>query len=313
MKKIHLLPLAVIAFITAVGFAGSLNTAQVPSSSKWVFHVDFDALRAGTFGQLALAEIQTEHQEKLDAARQLFGTDLTKDMNSVTLHGPDKDQTHAAAVFQGKFDQDKLLSLLILNDAYSKSDYDGYTLHHWIDDKQKKDQVGVFAREDTIVIAQSAETVAVALDAINGKTDTLASQPDSSLAQLCQKQENAILTAAATDLSELTKNDQHAAVLKNSKLLAVLVSEDSGNMKLKTRLEADTVESATQIETVLRGMIAFGALSAAENPDAAKLIQAITLTRIDETLELSAQYPSVDLFDLIKNHKNIDVDIDIDL
>lgn len=314
MKRMQLLLLAATLCAPAFSFARSLDTAYVPASSKWVFHVDFDALRTSQFGRLSLDEIRKWHQGKLDAGKQLFGSDFSEDLYAMTVFGPDKKQSHAAAVFQGKFTQEKLISLLVLNGAYAKSQHNSYTLHHWYDEKQQKNQVGTFARNDMIVIAQTADTVTAVLDTLDGKVASLSAQSNPALHQLCQKGENALVITAATDLSKMIEDNHHAAILKNSNLLAMVLNEDSGIMKLQTRLKAENAEAAVQIESVIRGMIAFGSLSAVEKPDLLKLMQTITLTRTEETLELTAQYPSANLFEILQSHaEEIDINVELNL
>ena len=121
-----------------------------------------------------------------------------------------------------------------------------------------------------------------------------------------------MMIAAAERLSELTEEKDHAAIMKNSKLMAVVVAENDGNMKLKIDLTAENVEAATKIEQVVLGIQAFMTLSQKENPDTLSLIQATALQRNENQLALTFQYPSEKLFEMIKEHQIIETQVSIE-
>lgn len=300
--KTSVLPLAAVgmAVLSAVGFCGPLNKRQVPAGAKWVVHIDHEAFSAARLGQLVNEDIALHHQAKIDALTQLLGSDLTRDIYSLTVFGPDGDEANAAALVHGRFDRQKLLSLLALNPAYAESAYGDLTLYHWQEEMRGKQQAGAFAAEDMIVISQTEEAVKGALDVLAGRGASLASDKDAALRSLTEGTQGAFVTAAATGLSELTGDNDHAAVLKNSRIFTVLADEVDGQMRLFVQLEADSVESAVQIEQVARGMVAFASLQMQKMPEAAAMLQAISLTRTESQIVFSFQYPSAELYALIQ-------------
>jgi len=239
----------------------------------------------------------------------LFGTDLTQDVYGVTLYGPDANEIHAAALIYVKYDKEKLLALLGMNEKYAESEYQEQTIYHWFDENQSRDQVGAFAAEELIIISQSKDTVTAMLDLLKDPSRSIDQAQDNVLSGLTETPEKAIMIAAADGLSELTEDEGHAAILKNSKLMAVVIGENDGNMKLKIDLIAENVEAATKIEQVVLGIQAFMTLSQKENPDALLLIQATTLQRNENQLALTLQYPSVKLFEMVKEHQNIEIQL----
>jgi hypothetical protein len=303
MKKVTLLAVGLI--VSAPLFAAPLNTAAVPADSKWVFHADFEAFYSSQLGQLLLRDVREEHQAKLDALKELLGSDLTRDLHSLTLFGPDDNEANAVAMVQGQFDRQKLLALLTLNPAYRESRYNDFTLYHWKDEKRDKNQVGVFAADNLILITQEEQALTAALEVLAGQRASLAKQPDLPLAALLQGTQGAVIAAAATDLSSLAKGNEHAAVLLNSQLISLVINEIEGNLCVFIQIDAKDVEAAQQIEQVARGLLAFAALQAQQNPDMASLVGACSLTRTNSGLTFEFRYPSAQLYALIKQHASV--------
>jgi hypothetical protein len=306
MKKVLI---ALLLTVSMTSLAAPINRQHIPVDSKWLFHVDFDAFRDSEMGSLIGQEIEAAHQKKIDGLTTLLGTDLTQDLYGFTLYGPDADDTKAAALIYVKYEKEKLLALLGMNEKYAESSHQEQTIYHWFDEKQSRDQVGAFATEELIVISQSEDTVTAMLDLLKDPSKSIAHAKDNAVAGLSETSEKAIVLAAADGLSELAEDEGHAAILKNSTLMAVIVAENDGNMKLSIDLIAENAEAATKIEQVILGMQAFMTLSQNENPDIASLIQATTLQRNDNQLALTFQYPSVKLFEMMKTHQQIKIEM----
>jgi len=300
MKKV-LITLLLAA--SAMSLAAPINRQHIPADSKWLFHIDFDAFRDSEMGSLIKQEIKACYQKKIDGVTTLFGTDLTQDLYGFSLYGPDADEKNAAALIYAKYDKQKLMALLGMNEKYAESNYQEQTLYHWLDEKHNRDQVGAFATEDLIVISQSKDTVTAMLDLLKEPSKSIANAQDNVLTGLSEAPEGAIMITAADGLSDLIENNHHAAILKNSKLMAVIIGENDGIMKLDIDLIAENTEAATNIEQVVRGMQAFMTLNQNQQPEIASLIQATMLQRNENQLALTFQYPSVKLFEMMMAHQ----------
>lgn len=308
MKKFLFLACLSVLTVTSSVFAGALQEENVLADAQWLLHIDFDAFRSSRFGQLVRSDLQPQYQEKIDALAQLLGSDLTRDLYDITIYGTGPGEENATILFRGSYDKDKLLALLVLNGAYSKSEYEGATLHHWMDEKRNKEQYGAFAANDLIVIGQTEEAVIDALDLIAGQRQSLAAQTESALYKLCQAPDNPIFMAAATELSQLAQDDEQAAILKNSNLIAVLAAEKDGNLTARLHLEAKDEQAAIQVEQIARGLLAFAAMQNTQKNG--PLIQSVVLTRDKNALDCTFSYPSVDLFEMIKGDIHLDIEID---
>jgi hypothetical protein len=85
--------------------------------------------------------------------------------------------------------------------------------------------------------------------------------------------------------------------------MAILAAEEEGDTIFRIHLTAQTPEAAMQIEQVVRGMMSFGMLNAANQPALSEILTAVTLTRSESILDLQFSYPSADLFEVLKSLK----------
>jgi hypothetical protein len=292
--------LAAICLVSGLSTAAPLNKNHVYTNAKWIFHVDLDAFRATQLGQLVQEDIRQNWQTKIDSLNELFGSDITRDFNAVTFFGSKAGEENAVLLIYGKFNKQKLTALLALNDSYKKSNYNSAILHHWTDDRDKKNRVGTFAADNLIVISQTESEVTSVLDILSGKTRSLAGQQTNPLGPLTEVPQNTFVSAAAVGLDELSQGDKNAALLQNSKLMAFVGTENQGNVVTHLRLETRDVKAAEQIELVLRGILAFTTLGQKDHPDIAALIAACKITRDQSILNVEFQYPSQALMNILK-------------
>lgn len=311
MRQLARVLVLVVLGCWGIGFGGVLNQKQIASTSAWVVHADLNVFRASQIGQLVTAEIKAKHQEKIDALQVLLGSNLMTDLDSVTLYGPDAEESNVVSLIQGHYDREKLLAFLKLNPAYAETSKEGYTMYSWLDEKRNKEQVGTFAAEDLIIISQTPAALQTAMDVLAGKQPSLADKADEPLFSLTQAPEGAFLIAAAEGLSKLA-GQEHAAILKNSNFMVFITGEQAGNLTAHLKLESETDESALQIEQVVRGMLAFMTLQMKDQPMLQKLLQSSVITRDGRKLEFKLSAPSQEVFDLVKSHAKFNLDANQD-
>jgi len=300
MKKTVLMLLSAVLILSSPGWAKPLNPRQVPAEAKWLVHVDFNMFAESETWDLISQEISDKNQKKIDAITTLFGSDPTKDLFGVTLFGSDANEENAVAIINGRFNRKKLLALLALNEAYAETEYNGQILYHWVDERDNKAKVGIFATESLIVISQSEPPVQSMVDLLAGKADSLANQPTAPFSALTKTPQGAIMVMAAGGLTQLRRDDKQNVFLQNSKTIVVFAGEKQGEMFLNANLTTDTPEAAMQIEQALIGMKAFVAMNHAEQPEMISLLQAIILKRNENQLSLTAKYPAAKLLDIFK-------------
>ena len=121
--------------LTSPLLAGELVPAHLPSSTKWMLHVDLDAMRASETGKAVFTRIEAEHGPKLVAFKRMFSLHPLEDLHDVTLDGdgkPDRD----VALISGTFDRAHLEDVIKASDDYTATTHAGTTLHAWRDKKK---------------------------------------------------------------------------------------------------------------------------------------------------------------------------------
>jgi hypothetical protein len=301
MKRIVLFLLCLLSI--APLSAAPLNKAQVDAGAKWLLHLDLEAFKKSSFGSLALTEIQSQHGNQIAALEELLGSNLLKDLDQITLFGPDSDDKNAVLMVWGRFNPQKLLALLGLNATYEKSDYRNYTIHQWVDQEHGKNQVGAFAREDLIVLSQTRLPVEQALDTLDGKRPSLAQS--GGLAFLDKAPAQPIVLLAAEDLNQLVGDNAHAAVLKNSQIMVFAAAEENQTLALDLDLWTQDAQTAVQIEQAFVGMKAFAMLNQKNQPLLGRLAEAFQIRTENTLVSIRFRYPAEPLFSILKEFKTL--------
>jgi hypothetical protein len=299
MKRIVLFSLCLLPICPLS--AAPLNKANVDSGAKWLLHLDLEAFKKSSFGSLALTEIQSQHGDQIAALEELLGSNLLEDLNQITLYGPDPNEKNAVLMVWGRFNPQKLLALLALNATYEKSIYRDHTLHEWVDQDRSKNQVGVFAREDLIVLSQTRRPVEQALDILDGKQPSLAQSKG--LAFIDKAPAQPIVLLAAEDLGRLAGDNAHAAVLKNSQIMVFAAGEDNQTVAIDLDLWTQDSQTAVQIEQAFVGMKAFVMLTQKNQPLITRLAEAFQTRTEDTLVSIRFRYPSESLFSILKEFK----------
>ena len=308
MKKTAFYISATVLLASALSAAAPIDYTHVSADAQWVFHADLEAFRSSVMGTLVRTQLEGAYREKISSLEQLLGSDLTEDLDAITLYGQPDTQASAAALFYGTFNKEKLLSLATLNEAYSKTVYSGHTLHHWYDKANQRNQVGTFATDNLIIIAQTKESVIDALDVLSGKQKALTNQNLTLSKKLSKTPDKAIVVIAAEGLSDLTNGNPNAAVLKNSESMTATIIENKGHMTLQVDLEAEAADGAANIEQVLLGMKALMMLENKEHPQVPEMFSQTIIVRNEKKVRLQMRYPSAKLFELLQSLKPGDIE-----
>ena len=296
----RLFKILIILQLAVSAWAGPLDSGDVSSSAKWVIHLDGEALWASELGaQLMEIAHAPELQAKLGAIKMLFGTDLTKDIHSITLYGPDGNDTQAVALVKGRMDRQKLVSLAVLSPRYEKMTAGESVIHRWGDGGDKKTQYMGFASDDKLVMSQSRSVVEKALDVLAGKAGSAAGTERFSAIK--RGPDKAFLVACAEDLSHMTRGQAHAAMLQRSSELAICVGQTGGFFDAKLQLQTDSPEAAVQIETMGRGILAMMQFQEDKFSELKPLLAGCSLESRDKRVEFAFRYPLDKLMLMIKS------------
>ncbi len=298
----RLFKIGLIFLWAASAWAGPLDSGDVSSSARWVIHLDAQAFWGSQFGtQIKQVVDSNGVRAKIDAMKQLFGSDLISDIHSITLYGADGDDKHAVALVKGKMNPKKLISMAVMTPRYEKIEVGEWQIHQWGgDDGKQKIQYMGFASDQTLVLSQTRSTVEMALNVLAGKADTV--KGTERFRALNRAPDNAFVVVCAEELADLTKGQAHAAMLQRSSMMAFMVGEKNGFFNTTLELETESSDSAGQIEVMGRGILAMVQFQETQVPQVKSLVQACSLKSEDKTVEFSFRYPVEKLMVILKPH-----------
>ena len=279
--------------------AAKINPAQVPADSRWVLHVDLDAFKGTTLGKHVLNEIDAKAKKQLQAFEGIFGINLENGLHGATAFG-NGEKDKGVLLIHADADKEKLLNFAILNDKYEKSTHGKHEIHSLPDDKKPgKRNFFCFYNNGTVVAGPGADLVTRSVDVLDGEASSLTLNED---LRALGKFVPTPVALGYGDFSTLLKHnkDPKAEILKKVSSIGLAIGEQDGVFKSATGLAASDEESATQVENLIRGIVALGALTGAENPEVAKLANAVKVKREANFVTLRFEMNSQELIALLE-------------
>ncbi len=269
-----------------------LQTDRVGAGARWVAHVDVDKLKTTQCGRYLLDQLgKDEPNRKLLAFQAMFNFDPRKDVSSVTLYGSDNRPENTVTLVKGTFDTQRLETLVRAGEGYEESKYGAHVVHSWIDRKHGDRRIFASIMADGTVVLAGETSLGQALDVLDGKAPKAVA---ATFPGLTSDRQTAIFIASA-DLSGMTNVNPRAAVLSQASTAYLALTESGDQIQADIGLGAKTVEAATQIESVARGLVAMATLGQDQRPELAKLAGATTIVRTGLQVAVALRYPAADL------------------
>jgi len=169
--KLHLFPLFVLfllfsLFTASHAIAADNPLSWTPADSEFIASVNLRQVADSALIQRILRE---KGGEKVDATLQvlksLTGVDLLKDLDRASIWCRIDDNDSVVLLFQGRFNQDTLITLLKVNPKYQATQRSGLTMHEWFDEKEKRMKYGAFLQEGSVVICNQPQGLDAAIQA----------------------------------------------------------------------------------------------------------------------------------------------------
>jgi hypothetical protein len=277
-----------------------LRRADVIADPVWVLHVDADGLRSTTVGKYIFSELtKPEAQAKLAAFQAIFNFDPAKNVHGVTLYSATKAQADGVLLINADFDADRLKVLAEAAKEHSATNHGSCTIHSWYDDKRSvtngaKPRVYAAIHGKTVIFGQKEARVAEALDVLDGTKANLSASP-----QFAKLDQSSAFVQGAARKPELPGSEPNSAVLKQSNMATLLVSESQGNAQANLILDTDTADVAKQLEAVGKGLLGLMALQK-EKPDSPKLVQFLSVKSDGPSVTIHLAMPANDAVEMIK-------------
>lgn len=287
---------AVIAVAVAGGLDGHAVAAPfepgtVPDQVEAVGHLDVDALRktqifATVGGQAA---IDTALDQAPPAMRPLARS-LARSVRGVSFW---RDTAHGALYVETRDSRGiaQLLAQLPVAPGPAIDGLPSYTL----DNGTKHGYCAAFG--DTLVLADSAESLERSIHVLGGRAPSLAGS--SKLPAATRQGVFVFVTLGDNALGAIQKSARSKVLQLGLRSLVVDIGETAGQVTAGARAEMRSAEALQKARSIVEGVRAMGSLS--DEPAARTLLDAVTVTTTGLTLEIAAKLPVSALAKLIES------------
>lgn len=290
MRKNNLLSLGCAGFAAASAVASPLNLENVAKDSKWLLHLDMDALRKTKIGAHFIEKIL---QPKIDDAEEVKKMNLSvnlQNISSVTAYGPAFEKNGDGVLLirttaDVKKDLDTLsgLSSLSGGDALKLSQLKPFPVYSF------KSNVFIAPNiEGAVVIAKSKEQIESARQILLGKSDTLATI--TTFSDYPSLKKTFFFLGMAEGFNENAAIPPQAQVLKETRGGRLVLGESEDKVFANLVFKGKDDESSTKIQQVFQGIIALVSLSQ-ENQDLTDLAKAANISSEGRNVMINVQFP----------------------
>ena len=283
--------------------AAPVERSAVMADPAWALHVDFDGLRGTDVGKQILTELnQPEQQPRFAVYKLLITFDPRTALHGVTLYGASVAPEDAVALIYADFDAERLAKLPEMAEAHQSSEHGKYTIHSWIDAQRREKSGGeprtyaAVYKSQIVLFGQKESRLAEALDVLD---ETKPSLKSTERFPQFGKAAKSVIAQGFASKFDLKNPGPQTAVFKHSKQAWLELKEANEKVAGSLVLDADGGESAGQIATVLRGLVALMALQT-DNPNAVKLSQALSVQAEAERATVNLSLTAADVMAMAK-------------
>jgi hypothetical protein len=293
---------SLVCAASLIASAGPIKRTDVAAGPTWVLHLDVDGLRTSTIGKFILSEMdKPEAKDKLAAMQTIFNFDLRSQLHGVTLYGSSEKPEDGVLMIYADFDANRLTTLAKAGQDYQGSDHNGHTIHSWVDDKKKakgdsKTRIYAAIQGPRVILGQSEDRIAQALDVLDKKSANLASTK--SFHEMGASAPGNFVQAAARKM-DIPGSNPNAAIMKLSQMLQFDLGETKEKLQATLSVVAETDEVAGQIASIGQGLMSLLKLQQ-DKPEASKLANALSIKQDGTRVVASLSLPSSDVLDFIK-------------
>jgi hypothetical protein len=301
------LAMAAVLCIAGSARAEPLNLNQVAEDSKWVAHLDVDAMRTSSVVQKAHEMIKKNHPEAvqhLARVREMWKFNPCTDLHGITICGSQLKRHTGVAIVHAKVDQQVVLEKAKQAPEHRVSTYGSHELHTWIHakgTKMERAMTGTLYKPDVLVFGGSTADVMAALDVLDGKKPSLAGK-SSPLAGPVSP--GTIFTARAVGLADADLPCK-SPLVKQIESLSLAIGENQNESFIESKIAAKQADVAEQLKSVIEGGRAMALLMHGDDAEAAKLLNAVKVTAADKVVSVDWKAPADAVWAHVQKMKEI--------
>jgi len=284
-------------FIAApAALLAGVGPADLPETSKWYFHADFEEMRSSEAGQHLYGWLQ---HEVFEDVREDAGVDLDKEADFLTAFATAEEGL--VVLIEGKISQetkDKLLAMGAASGALDKLESGGRTFYHAkgdgdghvggngnIDIEIDSFEDGAyfsFAIKNKLIVTSTKERMQ-ALLADKGSVSRGKSEKG---ALFVLSAERSLMQAGARagDLGANVAWDSN--ILRNTEQVALLIADKAGKISIEVQLVTTEKEMADSLASIVRGLISLQVFNDDLDPEIAEFLQNTSVDVEDKMLTI---------------------------
>lgn len=294
---------AVLLWVTT-GIAGPLHKEQVGADVKWLVHLDVDSFLASKVGEYVMEEFVEKKLTKQTAdLKKQFGINLDwHQIHGLTAYGSEYkmrgEPSGALIIHSDLAVADMIEAIMAVLDAQSpagnplkkieKQPFPIYSL--------KDELFGAPMKGGLLVLSRSKEDLQAACKVVAGTSGNMGSAK--TFGTLPEAPKGFIVMGVAEGFTDAPLPPQ-AKILKNAEGAQIVAGEQADKLFLQVSLSAKDSEAATQIQQVLQGLLALGALAQDNNKDLQELTQAIKISNNEKVVTARVELPVATVLDRV--------------
>lgn len=284
----------------------AIEARDFSAQTHWVLMLDLKAVQASPLFSFVRDQIDAdkrqEAERKLAAIEAMFGVNLKKDIDHIVIAGDGDASKGGVAYIYGRFDAQRLTTILAGADDYSTSNYHGTVIQRWHDKADKKTKHAAFAKPGLALFSDQAGPLVKALDVLAARRPSLPA--NTPLRAAFTPSPGDVLTLHASDLADIVGTQPTAQALRQAKSLSLRIgTPNAETLKTALAVTAADEQTAQQVYQALMGLRALAMLRAAEEPEAAGLASQIGITCEGSAVRMDFGITKAQLQTVLQNRK----------
>ena len=173
MKRLIVVLAFVFLCIDVANHAAEVPLAYMPNDTEVIIGANVQQImNSNLVKNTYLSTPQATAQ--LEVVKNLTGIDLMSDVQNLFFYGRVDNKEAGGVILRGKFDEQKVLTLLQANPKYQTETIGGQAVHQWWEEKEKKTKYGMFLANGLAVVYNSRAALDASLAAVQDRAKSLA-------------------------------------------------------------------------------------------------------------------------------------------
>lgn len=259
----------------ACAWAGPLDRAIVHPEARWLVHVDVESALQSGVGRHMLERMEKEPRQPLNRMSKNFGLDIRADLRGVTVFALPGQIDDGIAILTTSAAADGIGESLAKAEQQelSTAARGGFTVHSW---KMRTRtfhaavHAGLREGERFVILADSERVLDIGIGAVSRAVNAVECKGHTKLPE-GQPKRGSFLFAAAGELNAPGEPRPRAEILREARSLVLDVGREEGGegetIYGDATIEAADEARAAKVRQMAQGVLAFIAMSAADDPD----------------------------------------------